>query len=78
MRSPDNIYLIILGNRIRFIRKSQHLSQEELAFKAGIDRSYIGGIERGERNVSFLTLVKLAQCLNCKITDFTNDIPDGK
>lgn len=78
MKSQDSKYLVMLGNNIRDLRKSQNMSQEELAFKAEIDRSYVGGIERGERNVSFLTLVKLAKCLNCKITDFTKDIPNDK
>jgi len=78
MKSQDNKYLEILGNNIRDLRKSRNMSQEELAFKAEIDRSYVGGIERGERNVSFLTLIKLAKCLNCKILDFTKDIPNDK
>lgn len=78
MKSQDNKYLVLMGNNIRDIRKSQNMSQEELAFKAEIDRSYVGGIERGERNVSFLTLVKLAKCLNSKILDFTKDIPNDK
>jgi len=78
MESKDCKYLVLLGSNIRDLRKSQNMSQEELALKAEIDRSYVGGIERGERNVSFLTLVKLAKCLNCKITDFTKDIPNDK
>lgn len=57
------------------MRKIKELSQEQLALRAEIDRSYIGGIERGERNVSFLTLVKIAQCLECSISNFTTDIP---
>jgi transcriptional regulator with XRE-family HTH domain len=69
-------YLVKLGTQIREIRKRQGLSQEQLAFYAEIDRSYIGGIERGERNVTFLTLVKIARCLKCKISDFTNTLPD--
>jgi transcriptional regulator with XRE-family HTH domain len=67
--------LIELGNQIREIRKKKGLSQEQLAFDAGVDRSYIGGIERGERNVSFLTLIKIAECLDCDIAKFTKGIP---
>lgn len=65
-----------LGLQIREIRKSKDISQEELAFRAGIDRSYFGGIERGERNISFLTLVKIAISLNCDIAKFTKGIPN--
>lgn len=64
-----------LGNQIRELRKSKGLSQEQLALQAEVDRSYVGGIERGERNVSFLTLVKIADCLGCDVAKFTKDIP---
>lgn len=70
-----NSYLIKLGENIRKIRKAKGFSQEELALKADVDRSYVGGIERGERNVSFLTLVKLAKCLECSVSDFSKGIP---
>jgi transcriptional regulator with XRE-family HTH domain len=68
-------HLIELGNQIRELRKSKGLSQEQLALQAEVDRSYVGGIERGERNVSFLTLVKIAECLDCDIAKFTKHIP---
>lgn len=71
-----NIHLIELGNQIRDLRKEKGLSQEQLAFRAEIDRSYLGGIERGERNVSFLTLVKIAQCLGCAVATFSKNIPN--
>ncbi|MEW6652304.1 MAG: helix-turn-helix transcriptional regulator [Bacteroidota bacterium] len=71
-----NKYLIALGEQIRHERKSKGLSQEELAARAGVDRSYMGGIERGERNVSFITLVKLASCLDCDIAKFSKGIPN--
>ncbi|TAK62354.1 MAG: XRE family transcriptional regulator [Bacteroidetes bacterium] len=71
-------YLIQLGKQIRTIRKEKGFSQEGLALSANVDRSYIGGIERGERNVSFLTLVKIARCLNCEVSTFTKGIPDDK
>ncbi len=68
-------HLLELGNQIRELRKSKGLSQEQLALQAEVDRSYVGGIERGERNVSFLTLVKIAECLGCDIAKFTKHIP---
>ncbi|MCD8178218.1 MAG: helix-turn-helix domain-containing protein [Tannerellaceae bacterium] len=70
-----NKYLIDLGDQIRKIRKSKGLSQEALANEAGIDRAYMGEIERGERNVTILTLVKIAEQLKCDISAFTKNIP---
>lgn len=68
-------HLIELGSQIRELRKSKGFSQEQLAFQAEVDRSYVGGIERGERNVSFLTLVKIADCLGYDVAKFTKGIP---
>lgn len=73
-----NKHLIELGNQIRERRKTKGLTQEQLAFEAEVDRSYAGGIERGERNVSFLTLVKIAKSLDCDIATFTKQIPNDK
>lgn len=70
-----NKHLKKLGLQIRELRKSKSLSQESMALQAGIDRSYMGSIERGERNVSFLTLVKIAEVLERDISNFTNNIP---
>jgi transcriptional regulator with XRE-family HTH domain len=52
------------GLRIQALRKVQKLSQEELAVRSGLHRTYIGGIERGERNVAFLNILKIAHALN--------------
>ena len=73
--SKKNKHLIELGDQIREARKAKNLSQEQLALHAEIDRSYVGGIERGERNVSFLTLVKIAICLECDVSKFVKGIP---
>lgn len=70
-----NPNLVALGKQIKEVRLSKKLSQEQLALLAEVDRSYIGGIERGERNVSFLTLVKIAVCLECDIAKFSKNIP---
>lgn len=59
----DKQLLIQLGNNIRTARKSQNLSQEKLALQANIDRTYIGGVERGERNISIINLCRIASTL---------------
>jgi transcriptional regulator with XRE-family HTH domain len=48
------------------MRKEQALSQELLSVDAGIDRSYMGGIERGEHNLTAMSLFRIAHALNCK------------
>lgn len=52
-----------LGKRIRALRKRAGYTQEEFAYKAGLDRSYYGAVERGERNLSVLNLLKIAETL---------------
>lgn len=59
----EQAILIKLGNAIRAARKARGWSQEELAFQAGLDRTYIGSVERGERNIAALNLVKIAAVL---------------
>ena len=56
----------MIGNNVRNYRKQQGLSQEELGDLADLDRTYVGGIERGERNVSALNIAKLAKALKVK------------
>lgn len=51
------------GARVRFLRLKINLSQEDLAGSSGLDRTYIGGIERGERNPSLKNIVRLAKSL---------------
>jgi transcriptional regulator with XRE-family HTH domain len=65
-----------LGNRIRGQRKTLNLTQEELAAKADIDRSYIGGVERGERNVTFTMLCKICAALECDVAALTYGLPE--
>lgn len=67
--------LITLGQRIRQRRKSFHWTQEYLADRAQIDRSYIGGVERGERNLTFTVLCKICIALNCDVAELTSKIP---
>lgn len=51
------------GNRVRALRSARGWSQEDLAFRSGLDRSYIGGVERGARNVSLVNIHKIAAAL---------------
>ena len=62
-----------LGEEIRARRKHVGLSQEALAVDAGIDRSHMGKIERGERNVSLLNVIKIALALRCKASEILAD-----
>ena len=61
--------LVDLGQRIRMVRKKQGLSQESVALASGIDRSYYGGIERGEHNVAVVNLEKIAIALGISLKD---------
>jgi len=58
--------LVRLGAAVRARRKSLCLSQEALADAANVDRSHMGKIERGERNVTFLNVIRIASALGCK------------
>lgn len=56
----------IFGKRVRELRLEMRLSQEKLAELADLHRNYVGGVERGERNVSLLNIVKLAHGLSVR------------
>lgn len=64
--------LIEFGNKVRDLRKEKGHSQEELAHKADLHRTYIGMIERAEKNITLVNIEKIAKALECKISDLIN------
>lgn len=65
----ESAFLIAFGIRVRNIRLDNNLSQEELADLCGLHRTYIGSIERGERNISILNISRLAKSLGCSLSE---------
>ena len=61
--------LILFGKNVQRLRKSKGLSQEQLAEIAGLHRTYIGMIERAEKNITLINIKKIAVALNVKLTD---------
>jgi transcriptional regulator with XRE-family HTH domain len=55
---------VALGRAVRALRIERGLSQEELGERSGMHRTYVGGIERGERNLSYANIVRLARALD--------------
>lgn len=60
---------VICAHRVREFRERLGLSQDELAHRAGLHRTYIGAIERNERNITLRTLARLAAALKCRAAD---------
>lgn len=58
-----NPSLVALGQAIRLRRSKEGLSQEALALHAGLDRSYVGGVERGEHNIAVVNLFRIASSM---------------
>ena len=58
-----------LGIAIRQKRVALGLSQEELADQCGLHRTYIGSVERGERNIAIDNVIKISEALSCKVSD---------
>jgi transcriptional regulator with XRE-family HTH domain len=67
--------LQVLGERIRAARKIKGLSQEDLALQSDIDRSYIGGVERGERNLSFKKLCAISWVVGRGVGSLCSGLP---
>ncbi|CAD0002325.1 helix-turn-helix domain-containing protein [Flavobacterium chungangense] len=61
------------GRRVREIRKERNLSQEELSFKADLHRTYIGMIERAEKNITLINIDKIAKALNVDLKELFDE-----
>lgn len=59
----DRDPLAVFGARLRQARKARGVSQADLARRAGLDRTYVGGVERGERNLGLINLIRLLRAL---------------
>jgi transcriptional regulator with XRE-family HTH domain len=65
----------LFGERVRGFRARIGLTQEQLGRAAGMHRTYIGGVERGERNVSLHNILKLATALRVDASDLVTGLP---
>lgn len=70
----DDDVLRQFGERVRQLRKQADLSQEELARKADIHRTYLSGVERGHRNIALRNIVKLARALQVSPSELLTDL----
>lgn len=70
----------LFGARLAALRKAVGWSQERLALESGVARSYLGGVERGQRNIALVNICRLAQTLNVPphvLLDFHGDVPSA-
>jgi transcriptional regulator with XRE-family HTH domain len=69
--SDQKAALIRLGDAIRARRHALQISQEALAHASGINRTHMGEVERGKRNVSLMAAMEIAAALNCTLSELT-------
>lgn len=68
-----DITMITFGKNVQVVRQALGISQEELAFRAGLHRTYIGMVERAERSISLQNAKKIADALNVKLDTLLNN-----
>ncbi len=67
---------LLFGRRLAMLRKDKGWSQEQLALQSGLARSYLGGVERGQRNIALENIVRLARTLELRpsvLMDFSEE-----
>ncbi len=72
---PPTSIKVLFGRALRTLREERGYSQEDLAERAGLHRNYVGGIERGERNVALENISKLAKALSVRMQDLFKSLP---
>ena len=75
--NTDGDIKIVFGRRVRTLRRRKGLSQEQLALRCGLDRTYVGGVERGERNISIVNIEKIARAIGLTLKDLFDDKVPG-
>ena len=70
--------LQLLGKRVHDLRTAKKWSQEEFAHISGLHRTYVGQVERGEKNLSFANLIKIAGALGVNVADLLAGLEDGR
>jgi len=66
-KHPALIKLIKLGKKIRELRREKGFSQESFAYEVGLDRTYLGSVERGERNIAAMNIIRIAKTLKVDV-----------
>lgn len=74
MNSAQDEVKLAFGRAVRRLRTKKGLSQQILALECGLDRTYIGSVERGERNVSLVNIIRIAQALGVPTATLLRDI----
>lgn len=68
-KDSEKQYLIALGKRIKALRLEKNISQTEMAYRCGFDKSNYNNIESGKRNVTIISLLKISKALEVSLTD---------
>lgn len=74
MNLQDRTFLRALGDRVRERRTELKLTQQDLGDKCGLHRTFVGSVERGERNISILNLRQLARALRLRVADLLSGL----
>lgn len=69
MTDLNRQFVVFLGKNIRRLRERKNISQEQFGTMVGVHRTYVGMVERGEKNITIFSLRKFAEALNVKVRD---------